>query len=489
MTLEAAATSGVRWTGLSAVLRLGATLVGMAVLARLLQPSDFGLMSLVMLVAGYASAYSEMGLSNALIQKQTDDPKTLSTLFWVSLLLATAVAIAVIATRTLIASFFHEPLLATLLLGIAPLFPLQAIGAQYSAYLRKEMDFKTVAIAAVVSRFVGLAAAMALAAAGFGVWALVHSALVTATVQAAWLFIAGQRHWRVRPYFELARVRSHLTFGGYQLGQMSIGYLAMHFDTLIIGRFIGTDALGAYDMAKRIARLPRTQINPVVTRVAFSAFAKKQDEPQAIVWALSRLQRMLSYVNLPMMLGLILVAPLLVPTLWGPGWDIAVPLMQILSVRALLQGATGPLPVVRTAMGKLRFNLFFTMASAVTTIGALWFAAQHGVIAIALARTIVGIVFGIVSIVATFRYLGTSPWQFPTSILRPTSAAAIMALVVWGCLLLTRGLAALPALGICVATGAIVFTATAFLIDRSFLVGQIRLFLNRNTKPETSGSA
>jgi O-antigen/teichoic acid export membrane protein len=246
---------------------------------------------------------------------------------------------------------------------------------------------------------------------------------------------------------------------------------------VLIGRLLGAEALGMYSVALRLTQMPRKYINPVISKVAFPVFAKRQHDYSKMAQALVSLQRSLSYVNLPLIIGLMLTSPLLVPLLYGEKWASAVPYVQVLCIVAIINGIGGPTQIIRTALGHVRFNFYWTCSTGIIYALGMWAAADYGLTGMVWARTLVGIGIGIALVGITLRFINSGLLAFFGAIREPALAAVAMTAAVYPVMAISRGLPALVQLVLAVAVGAAVYLGVALLLDRAFVEKNVRLLL------------
>ncbi len=476
-SIKASAASGVRWSGLASALRVVLMMARLAVLARLLEKRDFGVVTMVGMVLGYAQAYVDFGFSSSLIQKQERDPDKLATLFWLNVMAGFACSGLLIALREPVASLLKEPALVMLIPVAALQLPISAFGQQFDALFQRDLKFNVSATIQIIADIANTLLAIVLAYLGYGVWSLVLASLAGATLSSVTLFVLGVRRWPLRWAFRPKEIAPHLRFGAYQLGNVNLGYLTSNIDNMLIARLLGAEALGLYSVAQRLTQLPRRYINPVISKVAFPVFAAQKENRPQLAASLLSLQRSLSYVNLPLILGMLLVSPVLVPLVYGDKWLSAVPLVQILCVLALLNGVGGPTQIIRTALGHVRFNFHWTWMSGVLYAAAMWVAASQGLTAMIWARTAVGFVLGVVLIGITLRFIDSGLLAFLSTIREPALAGALMSTVVYLVMLVSAGLSDWLRLLLSVAAGAATFLGAAVLLDRKFIEKNARLLL------------
>ena len=249
------------------------------VLARLLDPKDFGLVGMVTAFTGVLGMFRDFGLSSASVQRVNVTEEQISTLFWINLgwwILGLLIA----AMAPAIAAFYHEPRLFGVTLVLAAGFILNAAGVQHGAILQRHMRFTALAVINTVSAIVGTAIAIGGAKAGYGYWALVAMAVaspLTSTIL-VWLataWVPGMPHRRTG-------IRSMMHYGGTLTLYGLIGYVATNLQNVLLGRFWGADAIGIYGRAYRLVNIPTESLNGVVGEVAFPALARIQDDPSRL---------------------------------------------------------------------------------------------------------------------------------------------------------------------------------------------------------------
>jgi O-antigen/teichoic acid export membrane protein len=174
------------------------------------------------------------------------------------------------------------------------------------------------------------------------------------------------------------------------MGERSINYLYSSVDYLLIGRFLGADALGAYYIAYQLAVRPLLKVNPVLTRVAFPVFAKKQQDDAALRRGFAELVRLVAFVAFPLLVGLAVLAPQLVPLAFGEEWSDSIPLIQILAGLGALKAVVNPIGALLLAKDRPDLGFKMNAVMLVVTALALWTVVGLGVTAV--AATYLGVV-------------------------------------------------------------------------------------------------
>jgi O-antigen/teichoic acid export membrane protein len=350
-------------------------IVSAAVLARLLDPEDFGLVAMASAFVALLGEFADLGLSQATIQRREVSAGQVSVLFWVN---AATGAIAMAAGAALawpIGLFYGDDRLAGIAAALSIGFLLSGIAAQPLAVLRRRMGFAAETIVTLASIAIGLAAAIAAALAGLGYWSLVVQVLAAAAVRMIGLFIASGwiPGWPARA----EGVRDMLRFGGYLSGSNLLAAVLRASDKVLVGRFVGADAAGLYSNAQKLLLMPATQLNKPLTMVGRPALSRLQDEPERFRAFYRRGVELVAATSLPAIAWMAIVAEDLILLVLGREWSGSVPIFQALAPAALL-GALGVVtswiyvPLGRTDR-QFRWILFQTLALvAAMAIGVRW---------------------------------------------------------------------------------------------------------------------
>jgi len=480
-SLREQAARGVKWTSLSTALVVVIGIAQMAVLTRLLSRADFGLMAMVTTVTGFAHIYADMGLSNAIIQRKSPTRDQLSTLYWTNILTGAVLFLAVVAVSPLVTRFYREPGLQELIVGGGLIFLIMPLGQQFQILLQKELEFDRLARIDVSSAATGFAVAVAAAAAGLGVWALVIGILAQSAARVVQLVAVGWRRWRPHLHFARADLEGYLGFGLYQIGERTIYYFAANIDYLLIGRYLGAEQLGIYTIAYQLVVIPVTRVNPVLTKVAFPVFARRQDDPAALRRGFGELIELVALVTFPLLVGLGVVAPVAVPAIFGPNWEPSVVLVQILVVMGLFMCLSNPLGSALLAKGRADIGFWLNVANTAVVVPVLWVAVRWGTAAVAWGHTVIALLLFLVELWIVYRILAMGWKSYLARLVRPAATTAAMAVAVAVAYLLVARTDLRPIVQLIplVVLGGVVYVAVWWLIARAYLRDLWRLLVGR----------
>jgi O-antigen/teichoic acid export membrane protein len=432
MSLKQAAASGVKWTGASSGLTTALQLLQLSVLTRILSAEEFGLMAIVLVVVGFTNVFADMGFSNALIYRQDATRQQLSTLYWTNLAMGVVLYVLVMASAPLIAEFYGDPLLVDLLAWAGLAFLVTPFGQQFQALLQKEFRFGTIERFRIVASIAGVVIAITTALWGYGVFALVWGQLANSSIRAVALAVVGWREWRPSLHFSHHDLPGFLGFGAYQVGERTVNYFGANVDYVLIGRFLGPETLGVYHIAFQLVIVPLTRINPILTRVAFPVFARRQHDDGALRQGYLEMSKLLAFITFPVLLGMAVTAPVLVPVLFGGRWQEAIPLVQILVGVGILKTLGNPVGSVLLAKGRADIGFKWNLCLAAINFGVFWNVVGHGAQALAWAYLVLTLAYFVGARLILWHVIAL-PWSdYLRALLHPALIGCAMAGVVRG---------------------------------------------------------
>lgn len=374
--------TGAKWSSATQVLGQVAQFGVGLVLARLLVPEEFGLVASVYVLTGFAVIFFETGLGAALIHERQVSERDLSTVFWVNIFSGVVFAALLTACATPIADFYDQPELRY----IAPLVGLSftlAFGRTHGVILQRQLRFKTVAKIGLFAALVGHSATLVGALLGAGAYALVLGPLITAAMTSTANILAAR--WRPRHFIAFESIRRLWPFAGPLIAFNAVDYWGKNADALFIGRLVGAAPLGLYNRAYNLMLLPINQISVSLGRVMFPALSALNDDPARMRAGYLRALRVINAIAIPALLGLAVVAPGLVPLLWGDNWGGAVPLLQILCLAGLPQCLSASVTWLYQATGRTRTMLWVTLLGSTLGVALMVGGLHWGAVGIATA--------------------------------------------------------------------------------------------------------
>jgi O-antigen/teichoic acid export membrane protein len=336
--------------------------VSVMVLARLLEPTDFGLIGMVTAFTGVLTLFRDFGLSAATVQRATVTEQQKATLFWINVLVGVILTVFTVALAPAVAAFYHEPRLFWITTVVAVGFFFNGVGVQHSALLQRDMRFTALALVDIISLIVSTVLAIGTARAGYGYWALVVMTVslpLTGTI-GFWLatrWVPGLPQRR-------AGIRSMMRFGGTVTLNGLLVYVASNFEKVLLGRFWGAEAIGIYGRAYQLIRMPIDTLNGTVGEVAFSALSRIQDDPGRLKRYFLKGYSLVLALTVPITIACALFANEMIIVLLGRKWITAAPIFRFLAPTILVFAIANPLGWLLNSLGMvgrgLKIALVFT---------------------------------------------------------------------------------------------------------------------------------
>jgi len=375
------ASRGIGWSGLQQVANNGMAFVTYGLLARLLPPGDFGLLAFATVFTAFLQLFIDQGIADAVVQRAQTRPGHFNAAFWFNLAVSTLLSAALCLGAGLISSLVHQPGLASILRGLAPLLVLSALGGIHASILKRRLEFKLLAIQNLVCTMVGGIVAIICAFSGCGVWSLVIQQLTYSGLAAIMLWCSES--WRPSFVFSIADLKDLLSFAVHITSSAFLDFFNRRSDDFLIGCFLGPVVLGYYSLAYRLLLTFTRLINSPFNVVAFSAFSRLQDDGAELRRFFYHLTRLTGAIAFPVFLGLAAIAPDFLAAAFGTRWLIAAPVLRILCMIGVLHSVAFLHGALLRAMGRANWQMWFTLGGAVTNVIGFYCFVRLGVLYVA----------------------------------------------------------------------------------------------------------
>lgn len=307
----------------------------LVILARLLTPTDFGLIAMVAAVTSFVSMFKDMGLSMATVQRADVSHGQVNALFWVNVALSlTAMAITA-ALAPAVAWFYEEPRLASITLALAGGIFLGGLAVQHEAILKRQMRFTALAGIEVAAVLGSIGAAIGAAWLGAGYWALVLQQLVQAGLRTAIVWVLCR--WRPSRPAWAKGARSMLAFGGNLTGFQVVNYFARNADDVLIGRYVGAEPLGLYNKAYKLLLAPIELIRGPISNVVLPSLSRLQTKPERYRNYFTKALSVIVFLSMPLVTFCYAESDRIILLILGPQWTESARLFRVLAVAAFIQ--------------------------------------------------------------------------------------------------------------------------------------------------------
>jgi O-antigen/teichoic acid export membrane protein len=464
MSRTATALRSALWVMVESWLVRLVSLVAFLALARLLTPADFGVMALAGIYLTFCTFIIDQGFGTALVQRANLEHGHLDAAFWIQLAIGLIIAGITVVAAGWIAGFFAEPRLAEVLQVLA-LFPaITALTLVQQAQLKRQFEFRALAIRHIVSAVAGAVIGVALALLGYGVWSLVAQMLGGAVVGLVVLWRASS--WRPRFAFSMRHFRDLVGFGTSVFIHELVWTLAYQIDRLLLGRFAGAGPVGLYTVAQRLVSIIGEVLVVGLQGIVVPVFARVQHDREALSRGLFRAYRLIAFVSFPAFAGLALVAPELVPIILGAKWIEATPVVQASALPTLLYALGFFLSNVLTAIGRPGLRLALTTIQTVASAVFIMAVIHWGPAAVALAMGAAALLAYVVNAIMLQRLIGLDLVAYHRQAWPAAAATGLMAAAIWA---LGPALAGKPILLILVAkiaAGGLAYLAATAILAR-----------------------
>lgn len=402
--LGSRAASGALWNYGSLTLTKAGALITSVVLAHTLTPGEFGVVSLALVIIGYLDILNNFGISSAVVYDSDDDPRAMSTAFWLSQGFGLTAFVLTAASAPFTSAFFDMPQLLPIQTVLGLSFLLASLGSVHDAKLRRSLQWRRRMPADAARSTAKTAGTITLALLGLGAWSIVWSQLAATLIFT--LAVAVIVRWRPRFTWDWSAARRQMSFGGHYSASLALGTVAKDIDYVFIGAYLSSAALGWYTMGYRLPDLAIMGIAWAASQTAFPVFARMQ--ASAVGDAVVTAQRLMALVTVPLTAILIVASPQLVDVLYGEAWTPVAVVMPFIAAGACLRALTFVGGDALKATGRVHVLTVVAAIRLPVTVGALLITVPHGILAVAQLQLALAIVSFAVDLVLIRRLTGPS---------------------------------------------------------------------------------
>ncbi len=415
------------WNYLVFGLSKSSTLIMTIVAARLLDPADFGLFTLALLVVNLFDYMKDLGVGAALVQSPGEWERLAPTGLTLSAVFGVVAGVSLAVFAPFGAHVVHQP-------GLTPLIRVLAIGLTISAFsaipaarLRRDLDFRQRIWPEFLGSAVKAVLTIVLAATGHGVWSLVYGQLAGTVLTTILYWVVART--RVAFGFDRRQARNLIRYGSALTGVALLSFAMFNMDYLFIGMRRGDEQLGLYTLAYRLPDLLVLALCNVISEVLFSSLSRLQDARERLSEHFLEVMAVTMALSAPISVALATVAPAVIDTLYGPQYAGAAPVLVVLSVYGLLFSVSWHAGDVFKAIGRPTLLLGTGSARLVLMVGPVWWAAGHSIVMVALMLVAVECALFAVNTLLLRTVGGISPGQLWNAVGRPLPAAVGMGVV------------------------------------------------------------
>jgi O-antigen/teichoic acid export membrane protein len=454
-------------------------------LARLLTPHEYGLAGFALVLVAFQPVFCGTALASALVQREHVTENDRSTVFWCSAATGLFFTILGVSLSWILTSAFGDPQAAPLFAAMSLCYVISALGITQTELLIRAMKFRSLELRTMAGVIIGALLAIAAALLGWGPWAIVLQQLGYYTAATVLLWLMSDWH----PHFIFSRQSLHEIrgFGGNTSGAMLLYVMNQNTSRVLIGGALGTAALGAFALGYNVILAPFSRITSPLFDVLYTVYAKLRDDRERLVNAWLRVVRLTVAITLPAMLGLIVVAPDLVPVVFGAQWHDAVPVIQILAWVGVLIALQGVNEIILQSVDRTEVAFRFAAVLFVTGVASFLIGLPWGIVGVSAGYAIVSTIVQPWYTHQTARAVGTGLGAYLQAVSGVLQASALStgAIFITRELLRSEGASAVSRLVATACVGTLTFAAAARWRAPDLVV-EVKGLIRRRRQPDSS---
>jgi teichuronic acid exporter len=385
-TLRNQVVGGVAITAVTRYAGVAIQFVITAILARLLTPQDFGLIAIIMVFINFFNLLSQAGLGPAIVQKKDLSDEHLSTLFYTSIIIGVVFSILFILISPWLSAFYNDERLISLGYFLSLSIFFSTTRTIPEAILQKKLNFFKIGIIAISSSLISGVIGIYLAYSGYGVYALVYQNIISSIIHFfAAYFVCNLK---LTVVFKKEAVKKVYSYSLNQLGFNFINYFSRNLDNFLIGKYLGSSALGYYDRAYKLMMFPIQYLTFIITPVLHPIFSRYQDNIHIIRNSYLKMLEVMVFISLPMISFLYVLGEDLIVMIFGKQWIVSVPVFKVLCFLSGLQILTSTTGSIFQSLGRTD-TLFKTgIMSTASMVTGIVLGLRYGIIGVAVGYSI-----------------------------------------------------------------------------------------------------
>lgn len=348
------------------------------ILARILSPKDYGLIALTGIFTGISAAITDGGFEKTLIRKKDLVSIEINTVFFINVFLGFILTIVAFFCSPYVADFFEDQAIIPIFRFVSLGFSVTAFGQVQKILLMKELKFKKISFAQIISSLAGSAVGIVLAYSGFGVWALAWSAFTVQVVRVVVFWLSSD--WYPKMEFSYPAIREMIPYGLNILFSSVLLFMLQQYNTFIIGKFYTKSELGLFNRGGRFPDLVILIIQSVVLKLTFPLFAKIQDDKQQLVNTLKKIVGIVSFILFPLLAVLFANADDLTIFLYTNKWAGSIIFLQCLCIVKMFDPFISVQRELILIKGDSKLLLRIFIGVSIFEVLLVFFCAQYGII-------------------------------------------------------------------------------------------------------------
>lgn len=356
VNLKQKAVKGVVWTAIQKYSTMLIQFISGAILARLLDPSDYGCIGMLTIFTSMAQVFIDSGFDSALIQKKNPTPIDYSTVFYFNLGMSVILYLVLYLCAPLIADFYDMPILCNILRIQGLVLIIYSLNLIQRNRLRKNLCFNKLAKITIITALVSPFITIYLAYNGWGVWSLVVQNFILALIPCFYFYITSD--WHPTWEYSWSSFKELFGFGSFMLFSNLFDTFCNQISTLFVGKWFSASKLGFFTRAANTSDLASMSISGVVLETTYPIYSSLQDDKERLANAIKQAVTTLSYFSIPLLFILIVLAKPIFIFIYSEKWLPSVPYFQILCVAGMATClmAVNTQPIAAIGKSKVMFK-------------------------------------------------------------------------------------------------------------------------------------
>ena len=383
--------NGSKWLSISTITEAVVQVAKLAILARFITKADFGIVAILNVILGVTLVFADLGFSVGIMSIKDISKRQFSSVFWAQGILFFILYILLSLSSKFIAMFYESPDIKQLIpISLLSLL-LWGIGKLYDTLIHKQKQFRTMAIRNIVSSVISLISAYIFCVFGLKIYSLILSTLVYVGIYNIWNFIAGQQYMKLSLYFSFNDVKPYLKIGLFKMGTQVCDFFSDKIDVLIIGKLLGMEVLGLYNIAKEL--LPRVTniFKTIISKVSLPIMANINNDKLKLKQYFLFLSTATAYVCAPLCFLFMVFAKDIIIILYGTPYLGAAIYLQLFALLYALNSISSQEGVLVSASGRTDLDFYWTIIRIVLTIPITWVFSYISLNAVILGQYLIGI--------------------------------------------------------------------------------------------------
>lgn len=460
--LARAAVKGSIWSYINFAFGKAVVFVTTIILARILQPEDFGLMAMALVLINFLKRVQNLGVGDALIYYRDQSGTFANTAFLICTITGVFFSALIYFSAPVAAAFYREPKSIPVIHVLSVWFIIINLGSTHESALKKAMDFRKQSVPRIAQAIVKGGCSITLAVIGFGIWSLVWGQMAgeLAATLLFWMVI----RWRPKLHFSMDAAGFLIGYGSRTILMKFLQGIFRNVDYLIIGRRMDSTQLGFYTIAFRLPDIVIEGIQSAVTPVIFSAYVRVQEDMEILSRGFLKTLKFVSVFSVPVSLGMYIIAPEFVEIFYTNRWAPIIPVIRALSIYAIINSFDSQANLIYRATDRITLANKIGLIKMISAVPVLWVAAGYSILTVAIAQIGLALIIVVIQVITLTSILGLRYADLFRSLIPSLISATVMVSGIWLINIWVNPFPALIRLLVAVTCGCTLYTGTLRVI-------------------------